>query len=120
MADLKIEVFTGPRCPHCPHAVKATKKLLKDNPRLRERVKWVEVSTGTKKGSRRAQRYGIRSVPTIILTNKEGDKGGIRGTPSQRKYLEYVYEMLGEEMPAEKSRIENGGLIERLFKKWGS
>jgi predicted DsbA family dithiol-disulfide isomerase len=118
MSDLKIEVFTGPRCPNCPHAVKATKKLLKDNPKLRERVKWVEVSTGTRRGQKRAQRYGIRSVPTIILTNKNGEKRGVRGTPSQDRYLDYVYQMLGEEVP--ENMVEKGekkGFFERLFNR---
>ena len=118
MSDLKIEVFTSPRCPHCPSAVKATKQLLKDNPQLEERIKWQEMNTVTPKGKKRAQAYEIRGVPTIVFTNKEGEKGALTGTPSQRKYLEIVYEMLGEQMP--ENMVEKGekkGLFERLFKR---
>lgn len=93
MSDLKIEVFTSPRCPHCPSAVKATKQLLKENKKLGGRVKWVELNTATSKGRKKAQ------VPTIVFTNTKGEKGAVTGTPSQKKYLEIVYEMLEEEIP---------------------
>ena len=115
MAELKIEIFTSPNCPHCPHAVKATKDLLKEDKQLKDRIKWVEVNTMTSKGRKRAQRYGIRSIPTIVLTNKMGVKGGIAGTPSQRKYLEVVYEMLGEKPPQQKDEGDKSGLLDRLF-----
>ncbi|MFH1722472.1 MAG: thioredoxin family protein [Candidatus Altiarchaeota archaeon] len=119
MAELKIEVFTNPRCPHCPSAVKATKELLRENKKLKERVKWSELSTATSKGRKKATTYGIRSVPTIVLTDKNGEKGAIAGAPSQRKYLETVYKMLGEEPPeeiTEEGKKEGKpGLLERLF-----
>jgi len=119
MSELKIEVFTSRTCPHCPSAVRATKQLLEENPSLKGRVKWSEVSTSTPKGGRRASTYQIRSVPTIILTNKNGEKGAYPGTPSQEKYLKMVYEMLGEELP-EKLKGKSDGLlggIGRLFQR---
>ena len=119
MADLKIEVFTSPRCPHCPEAVKATKQLLKENKQLADRIRWVEVNTGTRKGNKRAQKYAIRSVPTIVLTNKKGEKAGIRGAPSQKKYLEYVYDMLGEKMMETTTPREKRGLLDRIFGRGG-
>lgn len=115
MAELKIEVFTSPTCPACPSAIKATKELLKENKQLGGRVKWVEMSTGTPKGSKRARRYGIRGVPTIIITNRRGEKGGITGTPSKRKYLEVVYKMLGETPPVQKDEKSKPGLLTKLF-----
>lgn len=118
MADLKIEVFTSLMCSNCPPAVKATKQLLKDNTQLKDRLKWVEVSTSTSKGRKRAQSYGIRGVPTIVFTNKKGEKGVVTGTPSRKKYLEIVYEMLGEEIPEELIVEEdNTGFFNRLFKR---
>jgi len=115
MSDLKIEVFTSKRCPHCPHAVAATKKLLKENPILKDRIRWDEVSTSTPNGSRKAKRYGIMSVPTIILTNKQGDVRGIKGIPSQSEYLKYVYLMLGEESPKTEDEQGKNGFFNRLF-----
>jgi protein-disulfide isomerase len=94
MAELAIEVFTSPTCPHCPGAVIATEELLKNNPELAEKIKWAELSTASVEGSRKAREYGIRSVPTIILTNKKGEKGGYVGAPTQKTYLKIVEEML--------------------------
>ncbi|HHQ45120.1 MAG TPA: hypothetical protein ENN13_03180 [Candidatus Altiarchaeales archaeon] len=120
MSELKIEVFTSPTCPHCPGAVRATKKLLEDHPELTDCVKWREMNTGTPEGRRNAQKYEIRTVPTIILTNSSNEKGGINGTPTQEKYLNIVYEMLGKEMPkAEKpgETTRKKSFIQQLFKK---
>ncbi len=95
MAEVKIEVFTSMTCPHCPAAVTATKQLLKENPDLAGKVKWKEISTSSSEGRSKAARYGIRSIPTIVLTNKKGQKGGYVGAPTQKKYLEMVEKMLG-------------------------
>jgi len=94
MADLKIEVFTSPTCPHCPAAVRATKEFLQENPDIAERVKWKEMSTASAEGSRKARAYGIRSVPTIILTNRRGQKGGYVGAPTKRAYMKIITQML--------------------------
>jgi len=67
---------------------------MKDNPELAARIKWAEVSTATDFGSKKAAAYGIRSVPTIILTNKKGEKGGFVGAPTKKTYLNIVNEML--------------------------
>lgn len=114
MYELWIEVFTSRNCPHCPAAVEATKKLLKENPGLREKVKWKQMDTSTREGGNKADKYGIRTVPTIILTNKNGEKGGLRGAPSQRKYLETVHEMLGWSKPEEPGG-QRQGFLKRLL-----
>lgn len=55
-------------------------------------------------------------MPTIILTNKKGEVGSITGTPSIRKYVKIVYEMLGEEPPlAEEEKEHKPGILDRLF-----
>jgi predicted DsbA family dithiol-disulfide isomerase len=94
MVELEIEVFTSPTCPHCPAAVRATEDLLKENPELAEKISWKHLSTASAEGSRKATAYGIRSVPTIILTNSKGQKGGFVGAPGQKTYLNIVNEML--------------------------
>jgi len=94
MAELKIEVFTSMTCPFCPGAVRATKKLLADNPELESKVTWEELSTRSPEGSRKASAYGIRSVPTIVVTNKRGERGAHVGEPSQGTYLKMINEML--------------------------
>ncbi len=100
MTDLEIEVFTSPTCPHCPAAIKVTKEILDKNPELKARVEWREMNTAKSHAKRRARNYGIRSVPTIILTNtKTGEKSGVTGAPSSRKYLKIIYDVLGEDIP---------------------
>lgn len=94
MAELKIEVFTSPTCPHCPAAVVATKNLLSENPDLAEKIKFVELSTRDSEGSKKARAYGIRSVPTIVVTNSKGEKGAYVGAPTKNEYLRMVGEML--------------------------
>jgi len=94
MAKLKIEVFTSPTCPHCPGAVRATEELLNENPGLKDKVSWMEMSTGSPQGRAKANAYGIRSVPTVILTRDDGETMGYRGAPTQRIYKKMVDEML--------------------------
>jgi len=94
MTELTIEVFTSPRCPHCPAAVRATKELMAQHPELEDKVGWKELSVATPEGSRKANEYGIRGVPTIILTDKDGNKGGIVGAPAVKRYYEVVSQML--------------------------
>ena len=94
MAELKIEVFTSPTCSHCPSAVRATKELLEENPQLKVGVEWVEVSMATADGRRKAANYGIHSVPTIVLTNSKGEKGGIVGAPTKKRYLDVINKMM--------------------------
>ena len=87
---LTIEVFTSPTCPHCPAAVRATKTLLDENPELTGQLVWKEMSTMTPEGNSKAREYGIRSVPTIVITTSKGEKIGYVGSPSQKTYLEMV------------------------------
>lgn len=94
MTELKIEVFTSPTCPHCPPAVRTTKELLEENPELKEKIEWVEVSTATADGRSKAMEYRIRKVPTIIFTNDRGEKGGLVGAPTKKKYLEIIKQMM--------------------------
>ena len=109
-ADLKIEVLTNPACSHCPAAIRATQELMESNPELSGRVKWKEIRANTSEGRKRTRKYQIRGVPTIILTNKNGQIGIIPGAPMEKKYLEAVYYMLGEEIPAEKKKQFRGFL----------
>lgn len=99
MAIVKIEVFTSPTCPHCPSAVKATKQLFENHPELKKDVMWEEISTASPIGYKKARNYGIQAVPTIIISNlNTNEKFGITGTPSEKKYLEMIYKVMGKEL----------------------
>jgi len=71
-------------------AIRATQELIESNPELNGRIKWKEIRTNTSEGRKKTRRYQIRSVPTIILTNKKGQMGIIPGAPREKKYLEAV------------------------------
>jgi small redox-active disulfide protein 1 len=92
MAEIKIEVFTSPTCPHCPAAVKATEMLVEQNPDLAEKIKWKEMSTASEEGSKKARSYGIRGVPTIVVTNEKGEKTAYVGAPKQDTYKKLIEE----------------------------
>jgi len=112
MKDLEIEIFTSSTCPHCPAAVKATEEVLNENPQLKARVEWREMNTAKSHAKRRARSYGIRSVPTIILTNtKTGEKSGVTGAPGNQKYLKMIYDVLDEDIPQSKELTASNSFV---------
>ncbi len=120
MKDLEIEIFTSPTCPHCPAAVKATKEVLNENPELKARVEWKEMNTAKSYAKRRARSYGIRSVPTIILTNtKTGEKSGVTGAPSNQRYLKMIYDVLDEDIPQSKGLTTSNSFVSRFRNLFG-
>jgi len=91
---VKIEVFTSPTCPHCPHAKKAVADFAKD----RKDVKFVETSTYSSAGQKRAANYGIRSVPTLIITGPgTAERIGYVGTPSKNQLERMTNIALGKD-----------------------
>ncbi len=127
MTELKIEVFTSNTCPHCPAAVRVTKELFENNPELKEIAKWKEMNTSTVVGSKKAKRYGIRSVPTIILTNgKTGEQAGLSGAPSEKRYLKVISEFtgkkiginVGENNGTEEEKEKQNSFVDKFKKLW--
>lgn len=105
---LKIEVFTSPTCPNCPSAVSLVKEIGEEY----KGVSIKQIDTSTRKGSKKAQKYGIMSVPTIILTSDKWDEiRAFRGTPKKIALENMVREGLGME-PLKK---ESKGFLGRLF-----
>lgn len=94
MAELTIEVFTSSTCPHCPAAVFATEKLLEEHPELADKVAWKELNTQTPEGTSKARAYGVRGVPTIVITNSRGERGAFVGAPTSKTYLNMIKEMM--------------------------
>jgi thioredoxin 1 len=94
---LEIEIFTSPTCPHCPAAVRATKELMEKHPELKDSVVWKEMSTVTPQGAEKARAYGIRGVPTIVITNEKGEKAGLVGAPDVKRYYDVIQKILSGE-----------------------
>jgi len=87
---VEIEVFTSPRCPHCPHAKDLAKRIAKEKKAI-----FRETSTATSHGSNRAQRFGVRSVPTIFVKGPKFDRIGFRGQPPEKSLRDAVDISLG-------------------------
>ena len=65
-----ILVFSSSRCPHCPKAVRAVKKVA---PEYADKgVSYRKIRSKTPEGKKLALRYGVRSLPTILLLDDEG------------------------------------------------
>lgn len=103
---VKIEVFYSKTCPHCGSQKELAKSLENEN------VKVKLTDTGRKR--RRAKRYGVRSVPTTLVSGP-GVKGnmGFRGTMS-RKRLENAVKVARGEMEVDDFRSEN--IVEKVKK----
>ncbi|MBT3463647.1 hypothetical protein HOD20_06250 [archaeon] len=109
MEKAHVEVFTSPTCPHCPSA----KKIAKEVCDKREDVKFLETSTMTSKGSKRAQKFDVRGVPTLIITGPgTNERIGYVGTPSKDSLNNMINIALGKEKWKEKKSI-----LDKISKK---
>lgn len=102
---MKVEVFYSNRCPHCRVARSVVRRVVKRfrkrlekrfGRRFERRFGWSleveEVNTLTRSGAVRAEEYGIRGVPAIVV-NGNGKKK-IVGVPREKK----LRELIGKEM----------------------
>ncbi|AEA47251.1 thioredoxin family protein [Archaeoglobus veneficus] len=64
MAEIKL--LTSPTCPYCPKAREVLKKLTEK----RKDVVVLELSVTTDEGMKEALRFGIKSVPAIIVNDE--------------------------------------------------
>ena len=107
-----IEVFTSPTCPHCPSAVKLAKELAKE----RDDIRVIESSTVTAQGQKRAQKYGIMTVPTVLVSGpSHPQKIGLQGTPPKSSLIKAVEASLGLRVLEEEKRE---GFFSKLLKKF--
>jgi small redox-active disulfide protein 1 len=58
-----IKVLTSPSCPYCPLATEVVRKFVKE----KKDVVALELSVTTDEGMKEALKFGIRSVPAIII-----------------------------------------------------
>jgi len=87
----RIEVFTSPTCPHCPHAWALAQEINRE----RDDVKIIELSTASKEGRRKADKYHIMSVPTIIIKGSFGEPIGLQGVPAKSSFNKAIDISLG-------------------------
>jgi len=64
---VKIDLFYSPTCPYCPEAKRI---LLEALEAFDQEFSIDEVNVFSSEGLERAKRYGIASVPAIVIENK--------------------------------------------------
>jgi len=80
-----IEIFTSPTCIYCPQAKKTVEEVVDED------ITVVEHSAATPEGRKRAQEFGIQSVPTIFVSGpKTKEMIGFRGNPSKEGLLKAI------------------------------
>jgi small redox-active disulfide protein 1 len=87
-----VNVFFSPMCPHCPSAKKLAAEVAKE----RADVEVKEINTMTNEGAVLAQKFGIMSVPTIVVFG-EGQPIGMTGTPSKGHFNKAIDIALGKD-----------------------
>ena len=96
---VRIEVFYSTTCPHCRAARSVAKRVVKRlekrlekrfGRRFEKRLGWSleveEVNTSMRSGAVRAEKYGIRAVPTIVVNGKKK----IVGVPREKELRELI------------------------------
>ena len=64
---IKIELFYPPVCPYCPEAKRILLEVLEE---IDQEFCMDEVNIFSPEGLERAKKYGIISVPAIVIENK--------------------------------------------------
>ena len=117
MEKAKVYLFTSPTCPHCPPA----KRFMQNFKSTRDDCDFIELSTITEEGQKKAEHFDVMSVPTFIIKGP-GYNGniGLRGVQSNDSMNKYIDIALGkrsiEEPKKEKKPLElNIGKIKIKF-----
>ncbi|MEW6201958.1 MAG: thioredoxin family protein [bacterium] len=74
----KIELFYNPLCNMCPAAKEIARAVAEE-----QQVWLEEINVFTQEGGQRAEKYGVRGVPTIIV---DGEKR-IVGIPDKEQLI---------------------------------
>lgn len=64
---VRIELFYSPICPHCPEAKKV---LLEVAEEFGEKIQVKEINVFSPAGLERAEKHGVKRVPTMIVNSE--------------------------------------------------
>ncbi len=78
-----FELFTSPTCPYCPEARRRVENIVK---KLKNAI-LIERNISEPENAELARRYGIMSVPTLIINGRYK----IVGLVSEEEILSYLY-----------------------------
>lgn len=89
---LSIEFFYSPMCTYCPEARKSVMDVVEGlSDKIRVRVK--EVNVLSPSGIEKAELYGIKSTPTIVINRRTK----ITGVPSKEQLYKAIQRELDKE-----------------------
>ncbi len=111
MVKAKVMLFTSPTCPHCP----AAKNFMKEYSKKRGDITYIEYSTATREGHKKAQKYNVMSVPTFIIKGPGFDPIGLRGLQSEKIMDKYIDIALGKKTLEEKKENTILTIIKKIF-----
>jgi len=92
---ITIELFYSPVCPHCP---RARETLLKALEKVDQKIRIDEVNVLSLDGLKRAEQYGVKTVPTIIINMKHK----IVGIPEKESLLKVINREIMESVKKDK------------------
>jgi small redox-active disulfide protein 1 len=85
MEGLLLELFTSPTCPYCPRA----REAIGDAVKAMKNALFIERDVTESENAELARRYGIQSVPTLIINGAYR----IEGVPGRDDLLRFLRQM---------------------------
>ncbi len=91
---MRILVFVSSNCPHCPKSERAVKTVA---PEYGEQgLTYKKVRVKTPEGKELSSKYGVRSLPTILYLDGQGNEIGRRaGAAGEDNVRDDIEKMLG-------------------------
>jgi len=78
--EVLMELLYSPVCPHCPKAREVLLEVLEE---IDRKVRLEEVNVLSREGFERVKRYGVKSVPAVIINKRRK----IVGVPTKERLL---------------------------------
>lgn len=85
-----MRVFTHPACSGCGPVVKMCWELAQSD----DQLELLTIALETKKGLAEAQRYTIRTIPTVIVFDGDVERHRLVGTPTRDELHNAVMEIV--------------------------
>jgi len=84
-----IELFYSPVCPYCPEAKRVLIAVAEE---LEREIEIEEVNVLSSTGYERAEKYGIRGVPTFVINGRVR----VMGVPSKEQLQNVIQKELAQ------------------------
>ena len=92
--SLRLLVFVSSSCPHCPVAARVARKVSEEY--LEYGLSYEKMRIRTSQGKELADKYYIRSVPTLLFLDSEGNElNRAVGAPSEESLRKKIETLLG-------------------------